>query len=369
MSGKTVSSFGTSPISTHSWSEDGNYLALSCNNKDVEIIHKAKEEGKWIKTARLQQHDLLVTGIDWAPKTNRIVTCSEDRNAYVWNLEAGGTWKQTLVLLRINRAATCVKWSPNENKFAIGSGSRLISVCYLDAVNDWWVAKHIKNKIRSTVTSIDWHPNNCLIAAGTTGYKVRVFSGHINDIEEKPNETRWGNEMKFHTLMAEFSNSFNGGGWIHSVCFSDDGNRLAWVAHDSSISVVDVTKSLEVYKLKTQHLPFLSCVWASPDIIIAAGHGCIPVVFKINGSGQIEVLSNLEEKQDYLQERSFSFRDRLEGMVDVSLNTTHQSQISCIRILRKGKDQADKISTSGGDGKVVVWDLRDIEKRIPGLGI
>jgi actin related protein 2/3 complex subunit 1A/1B len=30
-----------------------------------------------------------VTGIDWAPKTNRIVTCSADRNAYVWNLEVG----------------------------------------------------------------------------------------------------------------------------------------------------------------------------------------------------------------------------------------------------------------------------------------
>ena len=47
----------------------------------------------------LDQHDLRVTGIDWAPKTNRIVTCSADRNAYVWNCQ-GGVWKHTLVLLR-----------------------------------------------------------------------------------------------------------------------------------------------------------------------------------------------------------------------------------------------------------------------------
>ena len=78
---------------------------------------------KWYTSAELNQHDLLVTGIDWAPKTNRIVTCSADRNAYVWNLDADGTWKHTLVLLRINRAATCVKWSPEENKFAVGSGA------------------------------------------------------------------------------------------------------------------------------------------------------------------------------------------------------------------------------------------------------
>ena len=44
-----------------------------------------------------------MTGIDWGPKTNRIITCSADRNAYVWNLEPNGKWKHTLVLLRINR--------------------------------------------------------------------------------------------------------------------------------------------------------------------------------------------------------------------------------------------------------------------------
>ena len=81
---------------------------------------------------------LSLSGIDWAPKTNRIVTCSADRNAYVWNLAPDGkTWKHTLVLLRINRAATCVRWSPDENKFAVGSGARLICVCYFEAENDW----------------------------------------------------------------------------------------------------------------------------------------------------------------------------------------------------------------------------------------
>ena len=39
-----------------------------------------------------------------------------------------------------------------ENKFAVGSGARLISVCYFDPDNDWWVSKHIKKPIRSTIT-------------------------------------------------------------------------------------------------------------------------------------------------------------------------------------------------------------------------
>lgn len=75
-------------------------------------------------------------GIDWAPKSDRIVTCGADRNAYVWS-QKDGVWKPTLVILRINRAATFVKWSPLENKFAVGSGARLISVCYFESDNDW----------------------------------------------------------------------------------------------------------------------------------------------------------------------------------------------------------------------------------------
>lgn len=71
----------------------------------------------------------MITAIDWAPKSNRIVTSSQDRNAYVWqeqpDPETGNlVWKPTLVLLRINRAATDVKWSPHEDKFAVSSGAR-----------------------------------------------------------------------------------------------------------------------------------------------------------------------------------------------------------------------------------------------------
>jgi len=129
----------------------------------------------------------------------------QDRNAYVWTQEGPDQkWKPTLVLLRINRAATCVKWSPLENKFAVGSGARLISVstlssrifcfsiilnthsnhilslwslqvCYFEKENDWWVSKHIKKPIRSTVTAIDWHPNNVLLATGSADFKVNFY--------------------------------------------------------------------------------------------------------------------------------------------------------------------------------------------------
>lgn len=36
-----------------------------------------------------------------------------------------------------------------------------------------WVCKHIKKPIRSTILSLDWHPNNVLLAAGSCDFKCR----------------------------------------------------------------------------------------------------------------------------------------------------------------------------------------------------
>ncbi|KAK4337440.1 hypothetical protein RND71_043644 [Anisodus tanguticus] len=146
---------------------------------------------------------------DWAPKTNQIVTCSADLNAYVWN-NTNGSWKPSLVHLRINRAATCVRWSPEENKFAVGCGAKLINICYFEKNNNWWISKHIKKPIKSTVTSIDWHPNNVLIACGSTDYKAKIFSTYLKEVDtDEGNQTAWGGKPIFGNLIGEFA---TGGG-------------------------------------------------------------------------------------------------------------------------------------------------------------
>ena len=118
-------------------------IAVSLNSNHAQIY--ARQGSEWIQTETLAevsrhhpnrdfeleglQHDKIITSIDWAPNSNRIVTASQDRNAYVWqqNIDQDTgklVWKPTLVLLRINRAATHVRWSPNEDKFAVASGAR-----------------------------------------------------------------------------------------------------------------------------------------------------------------------------------------------------------------------------------------------------
>lgn len=154
-----------------------------CANSNQVVIYDTRT---WAQIAVLHEHDKLVTCVDWAPRTNRIVTCSQDRNAYVWTAQDqnNSSWKPTLVLLRLNRSATCVKWSPSETKFAVGSGARAIAICTFDEESDWWVAKHIKKPLRSTVLSLDWHPNNVFLAAGSADMKARVFSTYVKGDEK-----------------------------------------------------------------------------------------------------------------------------------------------------------------------------------------
>jgi actin related protein 2/3 complex, subunit 1A/1B len=130
--------------------------------------------------------------LDWAPKTNRIVSTSQDRNAYVWEFsKEEDVWKPTLVLLKISRAALCCKWSPSENKFAVGSGTKQASVCYYDESNNWWVANPIKNKTgvgkhKSSVISVKWHPtDNDILMTTSTDKKCRIFNAFIKNVDGK----------------------------------------------------------------------------------------------------------------------------------------------------------------------------------------
>uniref|UniRef100_A0A8C7L8F4 Actin related protein 2/3 complex, subunit 1B n=1 Tax=Oncorhynchus kisutch TaxID=8019 RepID=A0A8C7L8F4_ONCKI len=365
-------SFLLEPISCHSWNKDRTQIALCPNNHDVHIYKK--DGTKWIKIHELKEHNGQVTGIDWAPESNRIVTCGTDRNAYVWSLK-GEVWKPTLVILRINRAARCVSWSPKENKFAVGSGSRLISICYFEQENDWWVCKHIKKPIRSTVLSLDWHPNNVLLAAGSCDFKCRVFSAYIKEVEEKPGPTVWGSKMPFGEVLFESGPSGvsggagdgAGGGWVHGVCFSHSGNRLAWTSHDSTVAIAEGGKTSTISSLSSETLPLLCVSFITENSLVAAGHDCYPVLFVYDGTkGSVTFGGKLDVPKQTSQ-RGISARERFQNLdrratssetTEQGLESLHKNSISQISVLEGGKSKCSTFCTTGMDGGMVTWDVK-----------
>uniref|UniRef100_A0AAZ3Q5P5 Actin-related protein 2/3 complex subunit n=1 Tax=Oncorhynchus tshawytscha TaxID=74940 RepID=A0AAZ3Q5P5_ONCTS len=321
-------SFLLEPISCHSWNKDRTQIALCPNNHDVHIYKK--DGTKWTKIHELKEHNGQVTGIDWAPESNRIVTCGTDRNAYV-------------------------------------CGSRLISICYFEQENDWWVCKHIKKPIRSTVLSLDWHPNNVLLAAGSCDFKCRVFSAYIKEVEEKPGPTVWGSKMPFGEGA--------GGGWVHGVCFSHSGNRLAWTSHDSTVAIAEGGKTST---LSSETLPLLCVSFITENSLVAAGHDCYPVLFVYDGTkGSVTFGGKLDVPKQTSQ-RGISARERFQNLdrratssetTEQGLESLHKNSISQISVLEGGKSKCSTFCTTGMDGGMVTWDVKSLESDLKDLKI
>ena len=374
---------GHLPIKDHVFSPDRSILAITKGN-DVEVyqISPSNLSSKPQLIAVLKDHDKTVTSVDISPDGSKILTCSQDRNALVWEY-ANGEYKPTLVLLRINRAATVCRWSPDGSKFAVGSSDRIIAVCYYEEENDWWVSKHLKKPLKLTITTIDWHPNGVLLACGSTDGHVRVFSGYIKGIDAKPDPSVWGTKLPFQTLCGDYTNETNA--WIHGVKFSPDGNALAYVSHDSSVGFVysqgEGLPPRAIFNVKTDNLPFKSVVWLNDQQVCAGGFTCNLVVFQGDEHGWQQAYQ-VEEQKDLTKEvphsklgegddddeeisshqalnmfKQMDLKGRVSkpsagGKPAKALNTIHQNTINSIRNFDQGR-----VSTSGIDGKVVIFNV------------
>jgi actin related protein 2/3 complex subunit 1A/1B len=348
-------------ITAHAWNGDRTKVALCPNSTEVKIYVRKGNDFELEHT--LNQHDAVVTGIDWGKTTNRIVTCSQDRNAYVWTFSEN-KWKPTLVILRINRAATAVEWSPKEDKFAVASGAKCLCVCYFEKDNNWWVSKHFKQDVESTVTCIAWHPNNILIAAGGTDNIVRVVSGFVQGIDKRTDVaagTAFGSKLPFATLCASFKTS----GWVKSVKWSPSGNRLAWVSHDARTHILECATTEHSLQTITQPgLPFQDLEWIDENRFVCVGYDANPALFvHAGGAWKLERSLDLKESAKAAggADAKKFFQDKAtlgseDGGADRVLDTRHQNCISVIRLL-----DAKTLSTSGLDGNIGIWPFSAIK--------
>jgi actin related protein 2/3 complex subunit 1A/1B len=375
------SRFGKSPISDHVWNKDRTRLAAPLADIGKVGVYKVAPgpANKVTLEATLGEHTGKVTGIDWCPVTNQIATCSADRNAFVW-IEEEGKWKPTLVLLRINRACTCIHWSPNGDKFAVGTGSRVIAVCYLDKVNNFWVSKHIKKPIRSTITCLDWHPNNVLLLAGGTDFKVRLFSALVTDVETKPDAASWaatagaacwGPLKPFGNMLAEFDTD----GWVHSVAFHHSGSKAAAVTHGSTLALLSPQHG--VVTSLWHKLPFKCVRWVADNKVVCGGHDFTPELFTLTGDGTFQHTGSLDalsagstaegDRPGKVSTGAANARDFFINQVDKGgmaagsgqlLKSAHKNVITSFRYVAGNKSTATKVSSGSLDGKVIVWDVK-----------
>lgn len=360
-------------ITCHAWSPDHSMVALCPNSDEVHIYRKSQD--KWERVHVLQKHDQIVSGIDWSARSNRIVTVSHDRNSYVWNQEAA-EWVPTLVILRLNRAALCVQWSPRENKFAVGSGAKTVCICYYEQENNWWVSKLIRKRHNSSVTGVAWHPNNILLATTSTDGKCRVFSTFIKGVDTRDSRTGSSSDAKFGEQIVQLDLSFS---WAFGVKWSPSGNTLAYVGHNSMIYFVDdVGPSPLAQNVAFRDLPLRDVLFVSERMVIGVGFDCSPMVFAADGSGIWSFIRFLGERKTSSSSARYGsqfseafgklYGQSKQGVGNDAIEPSrtrggiHENCINAIAPLTEdGDSKVTRFSTSGLDGKIVLWDLKNQE--------
>lgn len=361
-------------VSYHAFSPDKTQVALSKNDDLVYMYAtNGKENPKeWTLNQTVAEHGGDVSGIDWCAKTNQIVTCGHDRNAYVWKYDdAEKAWKPTLVILRINRAATCVRWSPNGDKFAVGSGAKCVPVCHFESSQNWWISKMIK-KHKSTVLDVDWSPEQKFLVTGACDFKCRIFSAYIDGIDSAESDS---------TLTASFGAKSNDFGeclmefdqakaWVQGVAWSPGGMNIAFCGHGSTLSFVDLANGNAVQTIYQKGLPTADVFWKDDDNLVAIGFDHNPTIYTKSGSEYAEG-KKLDEAKKVEKTGGVSAASKARNMFQdadtrgktgggkgsfkeqPTIATQHKNNILCYQYEKGGSE----FTTSGVDGRIIRWKL------------
>jgi len=367
-------------ITCMAWNKDCSMIALCPNTSDVHIYETngSKICKKWgTKPAYiLTDHTETVSSIDWSAATDFLVTCSHDRNAYVWSFDPKeNKWNPSLVILRINRAATMCRWSPLGNKFAVASSAKFVPVCHYEAKHKWWVSKPTK-KHKSTVLSVAWCPNNKFILTGSTDYRCRIISAFKKEIDNADDPYGFGDvfpkQHEFGEILAEFPIAK---AWVHDVAWSPSAFRLAFIGHGSTIHFVQITADgdPEVKSIRHNGLPYATIEFLSNKCVVAAGFDYNPHIYMASDGLGAEPTWSFKTKVDKEEKKQTKKKNKFEksfGIFEAAttrgetkssgpiVTTLHTNTIIQIVPFPNEEGCSKTFATAGIDGNIHFWDLK-----------
>ena len=174
-------------------------------------------------------------------------------------------------------------------------------------------------------------------------------------------------------------------GWVNAVTWSPTGTSLAFCAHDSSMHVATFNSdgSPVVQTLRFRELPYKDLIFISESALIAGGHDFNPKLFGRSSKGSWSAIKQLDEKKDDKSSVSTSgvsaarqlFQNKTRSGQDSksendTLWTLHDNAITCISNASVAGGQAvRKISSSGLDGRFVIWDIDALEINLGSLSL
>lgn len=260
----------------------------------------------------------------------------------------------------------------------MGGVEGLVAVGHYEADNDWWVCKHLKKGIEGPVLSIAWHQSGILLAAGTLAGQVNLLSAFVEGVDDKAalRSITWAEPQASAAFNSEIM-SIQVGSWIHAVSFSKSGEALAWANQDAVITVFypgsNVQWSLCPTSKNGLPLPFKKLIFLSENVLMAAGHGAVPMILSGSERQEWKVRMVLESEQISSKRTASGTQGRkksifeeaaLQGRSTAEMSRNleaedapaHMSTITGLDAF-EGNRQVSKVVSTGLDGRLVIWSI------------
>ena len=249
--------FSLNGISAFCFNKDYSKCALS--QKDNKIyIYKTPDIFKtstWELEHTLDSHVLYVSCIDWNHKTNKILSCSFDKTAFVWEF-INNKWVPSNIVInsKLKLGFLTCSWNENGDRLCLGTSGSQLYIGFFDPSTMWWQcieSKESKKSLhKSSVTSAKISPNNTYCLSGSTDLRVIITNVTIENYNPIKD---FGKEIINHKVNA----------WVNSVCWTKDGKYALSANQNATVTVIELeTKKIETIRFK--HSP-LNIIVPSPN--------------------------------------------------------------------------------------------------------
>lgn len=352
----------------------GTEIAFSPNNHVILIVKlgPGADCATWEVAHTLEGlHAQAISGMHWGHKTNRIVSCAQDRTCFVWTFD-GAAWGPTYVMLDANvkRGLTCVRWNSDEDRLYIGSAASNVAVGRFDKEQNFWTCT-VMPLHASSVTCVAPHPTeDRLVATGSTDCTVKLTAAKGKT--PKPAAT------------------FQLRAWVNALEWNPTGTVLAIATHDARVyfaahtsdpaAMVPVPVSLRGLALRT--LAFVPDASGGRELLIGAGFDCYPVAFAASASsggdaaetwGVVGAFASSAKGLKREMSATEAARERFQneaslgqtGAATEAVKTKHINTISTVVPLPVSLAASRGVfATSSFDGRVEFWRLSEMSSEL-----
>ena len=348
-------------ISCVAFNKDFNQVALSKKDNLIYIysIKDIMKPDTWKLLYTLDSHFQYISGLDWCPATNRLLSCSYDKTSFVWEF-SDKKWNPNNVVATTKLGYLCCKWNKRGDKFCEGTSAKQLLIGYFDKKTNWWMGVNIKAH-KSSVVTCEIDPTSLFVLSGSTDLRIYVSSCYLPKVDDQfLNDSTKPLAQEFGQVIYEFKTNC----WVNSVAWLPSGNLGIVAGQDATISVINYSEQKSDV-IRCKHSPATSLIPISDTSFLAICYDRNIIEYGKEGDSW-KIKKTITEKGSGTQQKAKSSivsaqLEKFQKMGNINKDNLavstkqaghlHQSLISSANI--KGKDMI----TTDVSGFVKYWKL------------